>query len=159
MHREPTLKQPARIPSGQDKPALTPKPEERRAPARETKATANIDPSIRRRKAMNKTESAFSLRLEADIADGSIESWHFEGITLRWGTLDSISYTPDFAVFRKDGSILLIETKGGHLFAATTQKFKAARNQWPQFEFQMWQRKKGQWNQLFTIRAASESEG
>lgn len=102
----------------------------------------------RRRRVMNKTEAAYKLILNAKVQAGEIVSYEFEGLTLRWGTLDNIQYTPDFAAFRPDGSICMIETKGAHLWKDTTQKFKAARNRWPQFRFEMWQRKKGEWTQL-----------
>lgn len=102
----------------------------------------------KRRKVMNKTESAFSKLMEEAKRIYAIDSWHFEGMTLRWGALDSISYTPDFLVFEPAG-IRLIETKGAKLWKDTSQKFKAARNQWPQFTFEMWQLKNREWKQLY----------
>lgn len=103
----------------------------------------------KRRRQMNKTERAFSLLLEADKHNGNrLQGWHYEGMTLRWGTLDPISYTADFLVFDLSG-IRLIEVKGAKLWKDTSQKFKAARNQWPQFRFEMWQKQKDGWKQLY----------
>lgn len=105
-------------------------------------------PPGKRRRVMNKTEAAYACMLEGSRITGRIQGWYYEGMTLRWGTLDSISYTPDFLVFSHSG-ILLVEVKGSKLWKDTTQKFKAARNQWPQFQFQMWQSQRGGWTQLY----------
>lgn len=112
----------------------------------------------KRRKAMNQTESAFAAILEAKKLAGEIVSYEYEGMTLRWGKLDNIQYTPDFFVIEyMHGSalsptpcvrIVFIETKGSHIWPQAMQKFKQARNEWPLFRFEMWQRKKGQWTQL-----------
>lgn len=103
----------------------------------------------KRRRAMNKTEAAFTRILNAKIDSGEILSWHYEGATLRWGTMDSIAYTADFLAILPDNTIRFYETKGSKLFKDTNQKFKAARNQWPRFKFEMWQLKKGTWQQLY----------
>lgn len=129
-------------------------------PAPVAPASASVAPKTeqavqkhgKRRREMNKTEARYAQILEADKQAGRIASWHYEGMTLRWGTLDNIQYTADFLVFdgiAADGRIRLIETKGAKLFKDTSQKFKAARNQWPQFEFQLWQLKKGAWTRLY----------
>ena len=103
----------------------------------------------KRRKEMNKTEALYAKILEVKQSKGEIESFHYEGITLRWGSLDNIQYTPDFAVFIDGKLKKLIETKGAHIWPKDIQKFKAARNQWPQFEFELWQYKDRQWTQLY----------
>lgn len=107
----------------------------------------------KRRRQMNKTEAAFAAILDARIKAGEIVSYEYEGMTLRWGTLDSIKYTPDFTIFEAiegDGAVRIVfaETKGGHIWPKDMQKFKQARNEWPLFRFEMWQRKKGEWTQL-----------
>jgi len=106
--------------------------------------------SLRRRGAMNKTESEFALILEASRGLGQILRWEFEGITLRWADM---RYTPDFAVFVRCGDpligIKLIEVKGGHIWSRDVVRFKGARAYWPEFAFEMWQKTKAGWVRKF----------
>jgi hypothetical protein len=106
----------------------------------------------KRRKQMNKTEAEFSRMLEARKSRGEIIDWQYEGVTLRWGIIDPIKYTPDFLVFEEATAgmlrLALIETKGAHIWPKDMQKFKAARNEWPLLSFSMWQRSKGEWRQI-----------
>ncbi len=106
------------------------------------------------RPTMNKTETEFSLILEADRVDGEIRRWEYEGITLRWADM---KYTPDFLVTigtdfyiagRQIVRFKLIEVKGGHIWDRDIVRFKGARAYWPEFTFEMWQKKKGLWTQL-----------
>lgn len=112
----------------------------------------------KRRKQMNRTETEFSHRLQVMLKSGEIVDWEYESTTLRWGEIDPISYTPDFTVtshtilagedsypFTK---IIFIEVKGAHIWAKDIQKFKAARNQFTRFEFQLFQKKHQEWNQV-----------
>ena len=119
------------------------------SPARPDEPQAAPSRPGKRRKEMNKTEALYAKILEVKQSKGEIESFHYEGITLRWGSLDNIQYTPDFAVFIDGKLKKLIETKGAHIWPKDIQKFKAARNQWPQFEFELWQYKDRQWTQLY----------
>lgn len=106
----------------------------------------------KRRRAMNKTEAAFAAILDAKMRRGEIVSYEYEGITLRWGKIDGIRYTPDFTVFERIEAALVricfVEVKGGHIWPKDMQKFKQARNEWPHFGFEMWQRKSGSWTQI-----------
>lgn len=112
----------------------------------------------KRRKEMNLTEAEFATFLENEVRLQKIVSFEYEGITLRWGKLDNIQYTADFAVIAtasKDGlseypaiRLQFIETKGAHIWPKDIQKFKAARNQFPMYEFQMWQRKQREWERI-----------
>ncbi len=109
------------------------------------------------RRAMNKTEAAMIPLLEARKQAGEISRYEWEGITLRWP--DGMRYTPDFAVWRNgwmksDGitahwqDMLFIETKGAFIEGDALVKFRAARAHWPEFLWEMWQRKKGAWEKV-----------
>jgi hypothetical protein len=109
---------------------------------------------LRGKRKMNKTEAAYGKLLEAKKQRGEIIDYKWEGLTLRWD--DGMTYTPDWTVYesvlpaedRPFVSILLIETKGGHIYDDSKVKFRAARENWPMFRFEMWQTKKGQWMQI-----------
>ncbi len=104
---------------------------------------------------MNKTESSFAARLEAMKMHGDIESYHYEGMTLRWesgvdknGKPIFIRYTADFLVFYPDQSFRLIEVKGRFVkgkFERAVERFRHARTRWPQIQFQLWQLTKDGW--------------
>lgn len=110
-----------------------------------------------RRKKMNKTETEFSLILDRMVKGGEISHFGFEELTLRWGTVDPISYTPDFTVIGNDLAtfrVKFIEVKGAHIRNANAalQKFKAARNEFahcPWYVFELWQKKDRQWTRLY----------
>ena len=93
---------------------------------------------------MNKTEADFALRLEAMKRNGEILRYEFEGITLRWADM---RYTADFVVFG-GGYVTLIEVKGGHIWSRDIVRFKGARAYWPEFSFEMWQKKNKEWRRL-----------
>ncbi len=115
-----------------------------------------------RRGQMNKTETEFAMILEAMKRKGEILRYEFEGITLRWADM---KYTPDFVVLYErnklvrctiEGEIIstmycptLIEIKGGHIWDRDIVRFKGARAYWPEFQFEMHQKKKGSWTQRF----------
>lgn len=98
---------------------------------------------------MNKTERDYSLILEAMKRRGDIVDWEREGITLRWP--DGMRYTPDFTVTlhaikwgaaeRDYVSILFIEAKGPRIEDDAMVKFRAARDKWTRYRFEMWQRR------------------
>ncbi len=102
---------------------------------------------------MNKTEAEFSLRLEAQKRAGEILRYEFEGITLRFA---NVRYTPDFVVFVdafKDGAwiVKFIEVKGPFIKGnreRAVERFRHAKTYWPEFTFEMWQKKGGAWNQI-----------
>lgn len=108
---------------------------------------------LRRGKGMNKTETEFSLILEAQKRKGEILRYVYEGITLRWADM---RYTPDFVVFGNQlvGNdplpfISLIEVKGAHIWDRDIVRFKGARALWPEFSFEMHQKTKEGWKQCF----------
>jgi hypothetical protein len=103
----------------------------------------------RRRRRMNKTETAFSLRLEAMRIRGEIFSWEFEGMTLRWGKDELFQYTPDFTVIveLRPPCVLLrfYEVKGAHIYPKDWNKFRTARDEFRNFEFEFHQCIKREW--------------
>jgi hypothetical protein len=119
---------------------------------------------------MNRTETEYSLILEAMKRRGEIVEWRFEGIALSWGidpeTKKPMWYTPDFMVMEEIKEIIypgavqelprcmiltaikLIEVKGAHIRSRDLVRFKGCRADWPMFRFEMWQKKGGQWNRI-----------
>jgi len=126
-------------------------------PAPAAVATAPGLPSVARKapprpNGMNKTEAAYAWDLELLQRAGEITRWRFEGITLR---LDDptdgkrgIRYTPDFNLWLPGGGLRLIEIKG-FLREDAKLKFLWARQQYPEWDFQMLRREGGQWVRLF----------
>lgn len=98
-----------------------------------------------KRKAMNKTESAYHLILMAQVRRGVIDRVDREGVTLRWD--DGMTYTADFACYTS-GKLTLVEVKGAWIEGDALVKFRAARDKWPMFIFEMQQCKRGSWTRL-----------
>jgi hypothetical protein len=95
---------------------------------------------------MNKGEREFSFILEAQKRLREISRWEHHAITLQWG---GVRYTPDLDVWVKGVLKRFIEIKGGFLgHGDAIVKFKLAREHWPEFEWEMWQKERGQWNRL-----------
>lgn len=63
----------------------------------------------RERGSMNKTETAYSQRLEAMRLAGEIQNWAFEAMKIRLA--DNTFYTPDFMVITADWQIEFHEVK------------------------------------------------
>lgn len=106
---------------------------------------------------MNATEREFSFILEAQKTKGEIVRWVFEGVTLRWG--GGMRYKPDFLVVvatgievnkQRVGHFRCIEVKGARILYAqqAIARFKGCRAEWPEFEFQFWQKLEGTWTKL-----------
>ncbi len=110
---------------------------------------------------MNKTESEFALILEAQKRAGEILRYEFEGMTLRFA---NVKYTPDFVVLTKPSvdhlhatatydtfPIRFIEVKGPFIKGnreRAVERFRHAKTYWPEFSFEMWQKKDGVWTQI-----------
>jgi len=104
---------------------------------------------------MNKTETEFALRIEAQKRAGEILRYEFEGITLRFA---NVKYTPDFVVTYVDQlqnvcwkATKFIEVKGAFIKGnreRAVERFRHAKTYWPEFTFEMWQKKDGAWNQI-----------
>jgi hypothetical protein len=95
---------------------------------------------------MNATESEFARILAAMRARGDIIRAEYEGLTLRWS---GMRYTPDFVVFGLSEKITLIEIKGAHIWDRDLVRFKGARAYWPEFDFEMHQKREGAWKRLY----------
>jgi hypothetical protein len=100
---------------------------------------------------MNKTEHEYYLILEAQKQRGEIAWWGFEAIRLKLA--DRTTYTPDFVILDTMKNIVsisklrFIEIKGFRRDDAMV-KFKIAREQFWWADFEMWQKKNGQWKQI-----------
>ncbi len=106
---------------------------------------------------MNKTEAEFAMILEDRRRCGEILRYEFEGITLRFA---GVKYTPDFVVFVRSIpslnyapsiEIKFIEVKGPFIKGnreRAVERFRHAKTYWPEFTFEMWQKKDGSWNQI-----------
>ncbi len=109
---------------------------------------------------MNKVESEFALRLEAQKRSGEILRYEFEGITLRFA---NVKYTPDFVVislkpskgsgtqYYQPQELKFIEVKGPFIKGnreRAVERFRHAKTFWPEFSFECWQKKDGQWTQI-----------
>lgn len=102
---------------------------------------------------MNKTEAEFSRILEAHKQRGEIQHFVFEGIRLAWGkdpeTGRAMHYTPDFCITENDDTLRMVEVKGGHIFSRDLVRFKGCRAEWPQFQFEMHQKTRGEgWKRI-----------
>jgi len=95
---------------------------------------------------MNRTEREFAAMLERQKRAREIVRYDFEGITLRWADM---RYTPDFVVIKfVPAPLNFIEVKGGHIWDRDIVRFKGARAYWPEFEFEMWQKRGTRWCRL-----------
>ncbi len=109
---------------------------------------------------MNKTEAEYALILEAMKRRGEIVSYRPFGMTLEWGidpkTNKPMRYKPDFVVVNAWAdvdrpqcvNIKIVEIKGAHIWAKDLIRFKGCRAEWPVFEFEMHQKKGGQWQRI-----------
>lgn len=111
---------------------------------------------------MNKTETEFSMMLEAQKRRGEILEWRFEGITLAWGcdpaTGKPMRYKGDFWVLddtrKLDSpfpflSMRIIEIKGGFIRPQDLIRFRGCRAEWGQYiDMQLHQKTKEGWQQL-----------
>ena len=75
-----------------------------------------------------------------------IYTWWYERIKLRLG--DGCWYTPDFVTIGMDLQLTFHEVKGGHIWDDAKVKFKVAREQYPEFDFELHQKKQGSWTRL-----------
>jgi hypothetical protein len=110
---------------------------------------------LRTAREMNQTEREFSFILEAQKTKGEIVRWVFEGVTLKWG--GGMRYKPDFFVLvasgvkvgvQRIGHFRCVEVKGAKIWPNDITRFKGARAEWPEIEFEMHQKLEGAWNRL-----------
>lgn len=96
-------------------------------------------PAVQHHDRMNKTEAAWAIRLESDA---DVAAWWFGAVKFRLA--DRSWYTPDFVVQVQDGRFIVYETKGPYIREDAMVKFRGARERYPHFDWQMWQRD-GDW--------------
>lgn len=114
------------------------------------KAMLGLSPKPRQ----NKTELAFGLILEAQKQRREIIEYKPFGIRLEWGAHPETGkpqvYSPDFTVWETGAAFLrLIEVKGPHIWQKDRIRFRGCRAEWGMwFQFEMWQKKAGQWKRL-----------
>jgi hypothetical protein len=103
---------------------------------------------LRQGRQPNKTELDFERRLESQKLRGEIVDYKFEGITIRLA--DNCRYTPDFfiVVSLDPLKLRIAETKGGHIWDDSKVKFRVAKEQNPWAEWEMHQKKAGQWSRI-----------
>ena len=100
----------------------------------------------------SKLEAAYAAELAAQQQAGVVRGWRYEALTVR--LLSGIRYTPDFVVWRPDGSLELHEVKGWWREDAKL-KFREAAAQWPMFRWVVVSRPKGGAWQLALALCAS----
>lgn len=104
---------------------------------------------------MNKTEAAYSRRLESLKLAGEIKAWRFEALTFRLA--HRCSYTPDFMVVTRS-EIQIHEVKGGYIREDALIKWKLAAELHPEFRFFLCRYVHGQW-QVEEYRSGGNAQG
>lgn len=82
---------------------------------------------------MNKTEALYECKLKAQLFNGEILWYKFEGIKFRLA--DNTFYNPDFAVMFSDGTMEIHEVKG-YMQDDAAVKIKVAADLYP-FKFKL----------------------
>lgn len=83
---------------------------------------------------MNKTEQAYADLLEVRRLAGEVIRWEFESMTFKLAK--DCRYTPDFAVWQADGSMELVDCKGGGPMDDKSRvKVRCAAEKFPMFTF------------------------
>ncbi len=94
----------------------------------------------------NKTEQRFLNLLEAKLKRGEIQSYRYEGLSLKWG--GNMSYTPDAVVIPLTGKWIMIEVKGKHEWSRDVVRWKGCRAEWSELEFQYWREVDRVWRRI-----------
>jgi hypothetical protein len=95
---------------------------------------------------MTKTETLYSLRLNADL---SVLAWDYESDRIKLA--DKIDggkakwFKVDFTVHHADGRVSWDEVKGGWITDAGMERFRALCARYPRRWIRMWQYKGGKW--------------
>lgn len=93
---------------------------------------------------MNGTEAKYAELLQLRKLAGEVILWHFEDIKFNLG--DRCFYTPDFTVWLADGTMELVDVKGGVIADDALVKIKVAAEKFPQFTWVIEQYTKKTWN-------------
>ena len=98
-----------------------------------------------KKKGMNGTETRYLREiLEPAKKAGTLVDFRFESLKLKLD--DGVTYTPDFMIWRQDGSIEFHEVKGGFVREDAKLKFIWAIQRFSCFRFAMMQYKNGTWD-------------
>ena len=107
--------------------------------------------------ARSKLESRYGADLKIRQLAGEILWYKHEFLKFRVGhvrtgkgRITSSYYLPDYTVLHSDGTIELIEIKGGYPREAGMAKFKSAAMIYPFLRWVMWQKKGKNWNRIYT---------
>lgn len=92
---------------------------------------------------MNGTESKYAELLQVRKLAGEVILWHFESIKFK--VAEQCLYIPDFAVWLADGTMEIVDTKGGIISDDALVKIKAAAERYPQFTWVIEQYVKKTW--------------
>lgn len=103
---------------------------------------APVCSAAERTRGMNRTEAAYSRRLDYLNQKGEILNWRFEALTFRLAY--RCSYTPDFLVITPS-EIQIHEIKGGYVREDGLIKWKLASESHPEFRFFLCQLIKNHW--------------
>lgn len=84
--------------------------------------------------------------LESRLRNGEFSAFGFEAMRLEIG--DGVTYTPDFVVWKHDGTLLFIEVKGPRIEEDSIVKWKSAKGRYKLAKWEMWQLAMGEWTQI-----------
>jgi hypothetical protein len=115
----------------------------------EVKVRAKTEPKERK---INKTEQKYGSHLEVQKKAGQIHDYKFEALKFRLA--DECTYTPDFMVILKDGSVKMIDVKAfwkkankPGITEDSLVKMKVVGEQFPMFSFFATWEKDGVWEE------------
>lgn len=96
----------------------------------------------------SKTEARYALLLRARLADGRISACAYQPVTFTVTVKRRVRrYTPDFIAILPDGSLLVIEVKGSHIWPGALERYDLFIPHLPRYE--IWQyRGKGIWREV-----------
>lgn len=104
----------------------------------------SLDP----RASMTRVEMRMADVLDLRVRQGEVSSWWFEHIVFKTGA-DRTTYRPDFVALLPDGSLEIIETKGGHIWEDARKSFKAAAAMYPFARWRMLQWVDDEWRTVY----------
>ena len=99
----------------------------------------------KRAKKQTKTEEEFERILEAQHPNSQAILW--ECFKFRIG--ERCWYLPDFIRIGSEGHLSVYEVKGPHIWDDALVKFKAAKEKYPFFTWEMHQKRKDGWKRIF----------
>ena len=92
---------------------------------------------------MNGTEAKYAELLHMRTLTGEVILWHFEA--MKFKIAEQCLFIPDFAVWLSDGTMDIVDVKGGIISDDALVKIKAAADKFPQFTWAIEQYKKKAW--------------